>query len=103
MCGAYVAMLAAEGPHAAAKAKQWLAAADGRILLCGVGGGVDLLAERCRQRVRLAARKEEDADSAAVLDPERFAHGVSRAAPAACIKSKRKRSSTRGACQTPEE
>jgi 3-methyladenine DNA glycosylase AlkD len=28
-CGAYVAMLAAEGPHAAAKARQWLAAADG--------------------------------------------------------------------------
>ncbi len=29
MCGGYIAMLAAEGPHAAAKAKQWLAAPAG--------------------------------------------------------------------------
>jgi len=29
MCGGYVAMLAAEGPHAATKAKKWLAAANG--------------------------------------------------------------------------
>jgi 3-methyladenine DNA glycosylase AlkD len=28
MCGGYVAMLAGEGPHAAAKLKQWLAASD---------------------------------------------------------------------------
>lgn len=28
MCGGYVAMLAAEGPHAAAKLEQWLAATD---------------------------------------------------------------------------
>ncbi len=35
MCGGYVAMLAAEGPHAAAKAAAWLAAADAAIRASG--------------------------------------------------------------------
>jgi hypothetical protein len=30
MCGGYVAMVAAEGPHASAKAGEWAAAKDGR-------------------------------------------------------------------------
>ncbi len=32
MCGGYVAMLAGEGPHAAAKAKQWLARRTARCV-----------------------------------------------------------------------
>ena len=35
MCGDYVGMLAAEGPHAAAKAKQWLAAPAGPVRAAG--------------------------------------------------------------------
>lgn len=35
MCGDYVAMLAAEGPHAAAKLKEWLAAKDGTARTTG--------------------------------------------------------------------
>ena len=35
MCGGYVAMLAAEGPHAAAKLAQWLASKDNRERLAG--------------------------------------------------------------------
>ena len=35
MCGDYVGMLAAEGPHAAAKAKQWLAAPAGPVRTAG--------------------------------------------------------------------
>lgn len=37
MCCGYVAMLAAEGPHAAGKAKQWLAASDGQLRSAGWG------------------------------------------------------------------
>ena len=35
MCGGYVAMLAAEGPHAAAKLSEWLAAKDDRTRVAG--------------------------------------------------------------------
>jgi 3-methyladenine DNA glycosylase AlkD len=35
MCGGYAAMLAAEGPHGAAKALQWLASRDGRERCAG--------------------------------------------------------------------
>ena len=35
LCGGYVAMLAAEGPHAAAKLAQWLASKDNRERLAG--------------------------------------------------------------------
>ncbi len=37
MCGGYVACLAAEGPHAAAKAAQWLKAPDGPERIAGWG------------------------------------------------------------------
>jgi 3-methyladenine DNA glycosylase AlkD len=37
MCYAYVSMLAAEGPHASAKAVQWLASADERQVRAGWG------------------------------------------------------------------
>ena len=35
MCGGYAAMVAAEGPHAAAKAKEWLASRDARARAAG--------------------------------------------------------------------
>lgn len=35
MCGGYAAMLAAEGPHGATKAKEWLAAKDGATRAAG--------------------------------------------------------------------
>lgn len=35
MCGGYVAMLAAESPHAAAKAREWLAATEPRLRATG--------------------------------------------------------------------
>jgi 3-methyladenine DNA glycosylase AlkD len=37
MCGLYVAALAAEGPHGAAKARQWLASKDGDERVAGWG------------------------------------------------------------------
>jgi 3-methyladenine DNA glycosylase AlkD len=35
MCGGYVAMLAAEGPHGAAKAREWLASGDASLRTAG--------------------------------------------------------------------
>jgi 3-methyladenine DNA glycosylase AlkD len=35
LCGGYAAMLAAEGPHAAAKVADWLAASDGALRVAG--------------------------------------------------------------------
>ena len=35
MCGAYVACLAAEGPHAAAKQREWLASSDEEVRAVG--------------------------------------------------------------------
>ena len=45
MCGGYVGMLAAEGPHGAKKAAQWLASKDGR-LRCAAWSLLGQLAQR---------------------------------------------------------
>jgi 3-methyladenine DNA glycosylase AlkD len=97
MCGGYVAMLAGEGPHAAAKLQQWLAAemetqrAAGWVLVCHLASRdevlpdaffADLLA-RIERTIRVAPNGERQAMHDALIQIGGRSAALRKAATAA--------------------